>query len=352
MTTTHSTWTSADHSHGPAFEPIALLNRWWRAITPRLPFTATSLDAFHAWQAAVRQAVLDQLGFMPPPLPLAPQVQAEGTLEEGITYRYGTVETADGMRVPFLVLLPAGLTQPAPGVLCVHGHGDGMNPLIGLDAQGQPVQDEYQHCFALEACRRGFVALTFDMLCFGRRRDFAFLTQTCAGPCETPTKLALQLGATMLGLRVFDARQMLTLLGQQPEVDAQRLGMAGISGGGTITFFTSVLDDRVRAAMISGYFNQFSAFMQVPHCVDNFVPGLATVAEMPDLGCAIAPRPLLISQGIDDPIFPIAATRAGVVKLREAYRLHRADERVEEEYYPGGHTFSNARAWDFFTAWL
>ncbi len=164
--------------------------------------------------------------------------------------------------------------------------------------------------------------------------------------------LAFQLGASMLGLRVFDARRMLELLGAQPEVDARRLGMAGISGGGTITFFTTVLDERVRAAMISGYFNKFSAFMQVPHCIDNFVPGMAAVAEMPDSGCAIASRPLLISQGEEDPIFPIAATREGVEKLRAAYRLHGAEERVEEEYYPGGHTFSNARAWDFFKVWL
>jgi len=348
MTTIPSSWTSADHSLGADFEPIPLLNRWWRAITPRLPFTATSLEAFHSWQTTVRQAVIDQLGFTPPPLPLLPRMLAEGTLVDGITYRYGTVDTAEGMSVPFMVLLPAALTEPAPGVLCVHGHGDGMNPLIGLDAHGQPIEDEYQHCFALEACRRGFVVLAFDMLCFGRRRDFEYLTQTGTPACDSPSKVALQIGATMLGLRVFDARRMLELLGAQPEVDAQRLGMAGISGGGTITFTTTVLDDRVRAAMISGYFNQYSAFMQVPHCVDNFVPGLATVAEMPDLGCAIAPRPLLISQGMEDPIFPLAATREGVLKLREAYRLHGVEDRIEEEYYPGGHTFSNARAWDFF----
>jgi predicted esterase len=108
----------------------------------------------------------------------------------------------------------------------------------------------------------------------------------------------------------------------------------------------------VKAAMISGYFNQFAAFMQVFHCIDNFVPGLARVAEMPTMGCSIAPRPLLISQGEDDPIFPIAATRAGVRTLRQAYGLFDAADRVEEEYYPGGHVFSNTRVWDFMGQWL
>jgi hypothetical protein len=223
-----------------------------------------------------------------------------------------------------------------------------MNPLIGLDEAGNPLENEYQHAFALEACRRGFVSLTFDMLCFGRRRDFLYNQQYKLNPCDSPSKIAIQLGASMLGLRVFDARQMLTLLGQQPEVDADRLGMSGISGGGTITFFTTLLDDRVRAANISGYFNRFSAFMQVPHCVDNFVPALATVAEAPDLGCAIAPRPVLINQGTRDPIFPIEATRAGVEQLRTAYRLFAAESHVEEEYYDAEHVYSNARVWDFF----
>jgi hypothetical protein len=339
-------WQRADVSWGTNFHPLDALNRWWEAITPTHPFRGVTRETFPTWQSELRDAITARLGWMPKALPLAPELVAEGEWEPGIGYRFGTVDTAPGLSVPFMVLAPAGASA-APAVLCVHGHGDGMNPLVGLNAAGEPVEGEYQHCFALEAARQGFVVLIYDQFCFGRRRDFDFCAHYHTSACDTPTKLATQIGSSMLTLRVFDARQMLTLLGMQPEVDPQRLGMAGISGGGTITFFTTVLDDRVKAAMISGYFNQFRTFMQINHCIDNFVPGLARVAEMPDMGCAIAPRPLLVSQGTRDPIFPIDATKAGVEKLREAYALFGAANRVEEEYYDDEHVFSNARVWAF-----
>ena len=345
-------WGIADRARGEGFAPLDGLNGWWQDFQPCLPYGATTREEWTAWRRQLRTAVQAHLGTLPPPLALAPRLSAQGRFAGDIAYRYGEVETAEGFIVPFLVLVPPGVTAATPGVLCLHGHGDGMNPLVGLDAAGQPLDGEYEHTFALEACRRGFVVLTFDLLGFGRRRDFAYNAQFAENSCNSPSKIALHLGATMLGLRVSDARRMLALLGMQPEVDAERLGVVGISGGGAVAFFTTLLDDRVRAATISGYFNRFSAFMQVPHCVDNFVPGLATVAEMPDMACAIAPRPLLISQGTRDPIFPIAATRDGVARLRDAYRLWAADACLEEEYFDDEHTFSNARVWDFLTQWL
>lgn len=352
MITNIPEWAIADRETGSAFAPLTAIHRLWDETTLQWPFRATTVEECAAWRAALRAAVQAHLGRMPEALPAVPRVLAEGELEPGVQFRYGEMDSAPGMTIPFMALIPASLSAPTPGVLCVHGHGDGMNPLFGLDAAGNPVEHDYQRTFALEACRRGFVALAFDMLCFGRRRDFAYCAQYNVGPCDLPSKLAQQLGSSMLGLRVFDARRMLDVLGTLPEVDAERIGMAGISGGGTITFFTTLLDDRVRAAMISGYFNQFNAFMRINHCIDNFVPGLSTVAEMPDMGCAIAPRPLLISQGVRDPIFPIAATRAGVDVLRRAYRLFDAEQRLEEEYYDDEHVFSNARVWDFFHQWF
>lgn len=346
-------WKTADRSRGEEYEPLPMLFRWWETIDPAMPFTALSVEEFGPWAAALRARVETALGRVPEALSPAPEVLAEGELEPGVRFRYGEVVTAPGMRAPYMLLVPARLSAPAPAVLCLHGHGDGMNPLFGLNAHGDPLPgDEYQQTFALEACRRGFVALAFDQLAFGRRRDLAHMAQYEAPACDSATAVAFQLGSSMAALRVFEARQLLTLLGLQPEVDAERMGAAGISGGGLVCFFLTVVDPRVKAAMVSGFFNRFSAFMHIRHCVDNFVPGLAHLAEMPDMGCTIAPRPLLISQGLRDPIFPIAATREGVAQLRRAYALFGAKDRLEEEYYDAEHVFSNARVWDFLRQWL
>ena len=174
-------WKIANRAEHEGFEPLVGLNRWWEALEPSSPYQATTREEWADWQQELRIAVADCLGAQPHALALAPRMRAEGTFDGGIRFRFGEVDTAEGVTVPFLVLIPPGVTAPTAGVLCIHGHGDGMNPLVGLNAAGEPIENEYQHAFALAACRKGFVVLTFDMLCFGRRRDFAR-----AGHCRAP----------------------------------------------------------------------------------------------------------------------------------------------------------------------
>ncbi|HOF88732.1 MAG TPA: alpha/beta hydrolase family protein, partial [Armatimonadota bacterium] len=168
-------WMIATASPGAGYAPLAALNRWWGEITPRFTPDGLTRAGFAAWRADLRAAVEGALGWTPEPLPLEPRVIAAGEWEPGIAFRFGEVETAPGLTVPFMLLIPARASGPA--VLCLHGHGDGMNPLFGRNAAGEPVTGEYQHSFALEAARNGFVALTYDQLCFGRRRDFSYCAQ-------------------------------------------------------------------------------------------------------------------------------------------------------------------------------
>ncbi len=70
------------------------------------------------------------------------------------------------------------------------------------------------------------------------------------------------------------------------------------------TFFSTCLDERIRACAISGYFSTFrNSILAMSHCACNFVPGLAEFGEMYDLACLIAPRPVFIESGNYDPIF-------------------------------------------------
>src|SRR5207237_10807232 len=107
--------------------------------------------------------------------------------------------------------------------------------------------------------------------------------------CQPAAGDALLLGETMIGWRAYDVMRTIDWIATRPELDAKRVGCMGISGGGTCTLFSTALDSRIRAAMVSGYLNTFrDSIMSLSHCIDNYVPGILNWAEMYDVAGFIA----------------------------------------------------------------
>ena len=122
----------------------------------------------------------------------------------------------------------------------------------------------------------------------------------------------------------------------------------GISGGGMATFFSTCIDPRIRACVVSGYFCTFQdSILAMHHCLCNFVPGLARFGEMYDLAGLIAPRPMLVESADHDSYFPRFAVEKSVAKARQAYQIFQAGDQLETDYFAGGHQISGARAYDF-----
>ena len=127
----------------------------------------------------------------------------------------------------------------------------------------------------------------------------------------------------------------------------------GISGGGTVTVFSTALDPRIRAAMVSGYLNTFrDSIGSVAHCADNYVPGMLNWAEMHDLAGLIAPRPLFVESGEKDNIFPIKASIESFGEVRTIYGVFAASKLVEQEVFPGEHSFWGKRGIPFLARHL
>jgi dienelactone hydrolase len=167
--------------------------------------------------------------------------------------------------------------------------------------------------------------------------------------CAHTAALASHLGGSALGMRVLDTKRLVDYLESRPDVDASRLGMMGISGGGMLTFFTTALDERVKACVVSGYFCTFrDSVLAMAHCQCNYVHGLGQFGEMSDIVGLIAPRPILVEAGSLDPIFPIEAVKASVRRARQVYKIFSAEANVETDYFEGKHQISGKRAYDFF----
>jgi predicted esterase len=163
----------------------------------------------------------------------------------------------------------------------------------------------------------------------------------------------MMMGGTLLGLRVLEARRLVDFLAGQPQVDIQRLGAMGISGGGMHTFFSTCLDRRIKACVISGYFcSWFDSILAMNHCICNFVPEILKLGDLPDLAGLLAPRPTLIEAGTKDEIFPIQAVKRDTEKLRDLYKLWNAADKVEIDEFEGRHQISGRRAYQFLKQYL
>jgi hypothetical protein len=122
----------------------------------------------------------------------------------------------------------------------------------------------------------------------------------------------------------------------------------GISGGGTCTQFSAALDLRIKAAFVSGYLNLFrDSIMAVPHCIDNYVPGILNWAENYDVASLIAPRALFSEGGEQDPIFPVYATRESFARVKKVYEMFGAGDRAQQEIFEGRHVFHGVRGLPF-----
>jgi hypothetical protein len=197
-----------------------------------------------------------------------------------------------------------------------------------------------------------------EISCFGERQtDFSYLNTTigmgAASSCTHAAMLAFHLGGSVLGMRVQESRRLVDYLATRRELDTKRLGAMGISGGGMHTFFSSALDPRIRACVISGYYSSFrDSVLAMHHCPCNFAPGLHRFGEMHDIVGLIAPRPMLVESGTYDPIFPVAAVRRGLARARQVYGVFGCPEQVQEDLFEGRHRIHGTRAYDFLAGQL
>ena len=339
-----------------AFDPVLFSKQLYDSAPLRLTFKAQTKRQAEQWQKRLREKVTELVGGFPEKrAPLQPQ-----TLEvrEFPTYKREkfVIQSRPGAYVLGYLLTPKEGKAPHPVMVCVPGHGRGVDDIVGIDANGEDRtnKDGYQHDFALQVVEHGMAAVAIEPLGFGCRRDPANKKKGLGqSSCQPSAGAALLLGQTMIGWRVYDVMRTIDWIETRPEVDAKRVGLMGISGGGTCTTFTSALEPRIKAAMISGYLNTFrDSIMSISHCIDNYVPGILNWAEMYDVAGLIAPRPLFVESGERDNIFPVAASRASFARVRKMFEVFGMPERTGQEVFDGPHGFSGKLGLPFLAKYL
>jgi cephalosporin-C deacetylase-like acetyl esterase len=219
--------------------------------------------------------------------------------------------------------IPSSGEGPFPGIISPCGH-------YPLARMAPPYQMAY-----MNLVRSGFVVLAYDPVGQGERRQYwdpqtdfdeidSLRGDSAIFEHSMPGQLLLLMGENLTQYRVWDGMRALDYLLTRKEVDREKTGCAGHSGGGTLTLFISALDERVRCAVVveGGTSHRwpvnFSPGDRVgPSDVEqNLFPSALYGIDLCDLHVAIAPRPLLALIEDYGPGFNLAAQH-----IRERYEL-------------------------------
>lgn len=347
------------------FDTLAFSMKLYERQPLKLSFKASNLGEAVEWQQRLRSQLRKLLGgFAKRKCDLAPRTLERVDLSfrtpsgELVEYSRETIifKSREWLSVYAYYLVPKDAHTPSPCIVCLPGHGRGVDDIVGINPDGSLRESYggYQMDFALQCVEHGYAALAIEQLGFGHRRDERARKQSPeTSSCQPAAGAALLFGETMLGWRVYDAMRSVDYLLTRDDVDPQRIAIMGISGGGATALFTAALDERIKAAVVSGYFNTFKdSIMSIPHCIDNYIPGILKFAEMWDIAGLIAPRALFIESGTRDQIFPVEATLSSYERLKRIYDVFNASDRVGIEVFDGEHQFHGRGAFEFLRKWL
>lgn len=252
------------------------------------------------------------------------------------------IEALPGSAFPVWVLKPS--VRGVGTVLYVPGH-DAYGARGSFNDYGQ--QDPFHHWLPLELVKNGYTVVMPELIGFGEMVKRRF-NDDYKG-CYANTEVAQLMGLSIEGIRVYQVlctmEVMRTVMGLSADL------LYGISGGGLVTALTCALSGGVRAAVISNYGASFrSSIMSIRHCVDNYIPSLLEIGECADLIALGAPRPLLLTNGTADRIFPCEGVRETADELSRIYSLLGAEDSFRCHFHSGGHEAAVRETIDFFNS--
>ncbi len=309
------------------------------------------------WQTSLKEKVRKSLGnFDDKKEPLNPLLLERSDM--GAYWRMRIeITTINPLRMPVYVLIPKSRNNGKfPAVVTIHGHGYGSKEAVGLNSDYSKRSEEgYHKEFAVELVNKGFVVVVPELVGFGDRKLQADQGKGLPtdNSCYMIASQLLLVGKTLPGLRVQECRRLIDFVQTLDYVDENLIGCMGISGGGLVAAFTSILDERLKATVISGYTSTFKgSIMDRRHCLDNYIPGILTYAKMPDLIGLIVPRALFIESGNADHLFPLDQVSLALGKLTSIYKEFNAEEALASHIFEGGHEICGEQSYDWLVRQL
>jgi len=373
---------------------IGLYGSWAASLTanklPSLSFRRNEFKNLDAWRSNARKHVAERLaipnvGDLPKAI-VKKQYEYDGLHIEELNWQlpYGRPTEA-------ILLKPANAKGKLPGILAFHDHGGnkyfGTRKITKTSDQQHPLMITHQHdyyegfAWANEIAKRGYVVLVSDAFTFASRRvmmqdvpedihhgltdenpeDPKSITayNDWAGQHEhVMAKSLFCAGTTWPGVFFAEDQKALDILCSRDDVDADRIGCGGLSGGGIRTDFMGGLDPRIKCAVTVGFMTTWKDFLlnkSFTHTWMTYVPLLPKELDFPEILGLRIPLATLVLNDENDWLYTLPEMKKADKILREIYKKVNAEDHYKCSYYPGPHKFDKkmqAEAFDWFDKWL
>jgi cephalosporin-C deacetylase-like acetyl esterase len=235
-------------------------------------------------------------------------------------------QSRPGLYVTGNLYRPKKASGRLPAILYVCGHSG-----RGRDGNKTAFQDH-----GLWFANNGYVCLIVDTLQLGE----------VAGKHHGTYNLGRwwwhSAGYTPAGVECWNGIRAIDYLVTRPDVDPERIGVTGISGGGASTVWIAAADDRVQVAVPVSGMSDLECYVTDTvingHCDCMFLYNTYGW-EWTTIAALIAPRPLLFANSDNDRIFPMSGNRRIIDRLRKLYKLYDKLDLVDDHVSKGGHDY-------------
>src|SRR5258708_6616455 len=306
-----------------------------KEVSGRFLDGAKTREEWEKKRPRLRHEYLDMLGLWPVPEKTPLKATITGSLEhEGVGIEKLHFQSRPGLYVTanyyhpkwsyndILQIRENKLKHPA--VLYVCGHSG-----RGRDGNKTAFQDH-----GLWFANNGYVCLVVDTLQLGE------IPGIHHGTYREGRWWWQALGYTPAGVECWNGIRGIDYLVSRPEVDAERIGVTGISGGGAATIWIAAADERVKVAVPVSGMSDLESYVTNKvingHCDCMFLVNTYGW-EWTTIAALIAPRPLLFANSDKDPIFPMDGNRRIIANLRQVYKMYDKPDLVDEYISKGGH---------------
>lgn len=373
---------------------IGLYGAWAHSLNenklPAFSFRRSEWKNLGAWKKAAKERLTDRLAI--PDMGGLPEVKVNKQYAyDGLHIEELTWQLPYGRPTEAILLKPLNATGKLAAILAFHDHGGnkyfGCRKITRTSDSQHPLMKDHQQVYysnlawANEIAKRGYVVLVSDAFTFASRRvmfqdvptnmrngqtdespenaDKIKAYNKWAGEHEhVMAKSLFSAGTTWPGVFFAEERKALDILCARQDVDANRIGCGGLSGGGIRTVFMASLDPRIKCAVDVGFMTTWKDFIlnkSYTHTWMTYVPLLPNELDFPEILGLRTPLPTLVLNDTEDTLYTLPEMNRAEKILSDVYKKAGASDRFKCSYYPGPHKFDapmQAEAFNWFDRWL